>query len=114
MDEDFRDDIAELEARIEALTESIACCGKISLSAKLAIAAGAIWLALVLLAVVSFDPGTVIAAMAAVIGGTVLLGSNLTTWRQAEADLREVEAIRADLIGQMELRVVGEQRPTLH
>ncbi len=113
-DNDFRDEIAQLEARSEALTESIERCGKISLAAKLAIAAGAIWIVLVLLRVIPFFAGTIIAAMAAVIGGTVLLGSNATTWTQAEADLRAAEAMRADLIGRMELRVVGEERPTLH
>jgi hypothetical protein len=113
-DDDFRDDIAELEARSEALGESIARCGKISLAAKLTIAAGAVWIALVLLGVTPSIPGTVIAALAAVIGGTVLLGSNAATWTQAEADLRAAEAMRADLIGRMELRVVGEDRPTLH
>ena len=114
MDDDLRDDIAELEARSEALTESIERCGKISLAAKLAIAAGAIWIGLVLLRAIPFIPETVIAALAAVIGGTVLLGSNATTWTQAEADLRAAEAMRADLIGRMELHVVGEESPTLH
>ena len=112
--DDFRDEIAQLEARIEALIESIERCVKISLAAKLAIAAGAIWIGLVLLRVIPFISETVIAAMAAVIGGTVLLGSNATTWTQAETALREAEALRADLIGRMELRVVGEERPTLH
>jgi hypothetical protein len=112
--DDFHEEIAELEARIEALTESIERCRKISLAAKLAIAAGAAWIALVLLRVIPFIPETAIAAIAAVIGGTVLLGSNATTWTQAEAARREAEATRADLIGRMELRVVGEERPTLH
>ena len=113
-DSDFRDEIAQLEARSEALAESIERCRKISLAAELAIAAGAIWIGLVLLRVIPFIPETVIAALAAVIGGTVLLGSNATTWTQAEADLRAAEAMRADLIGRMQLRVVGEETPMLH
>ena len=113
-DDDFHDEIAQLEARSEALAEGIERCRKISLAAKLAIAAGAIWIVLVLLGVIPFFPGTIIAALAAVIGGVVLLGSNATTWTQAEADLRAAEAMRADLIGRMDMRVVGEEKPTLH
>jgi hypothetical protein len=106
--DDFRDDIAQLEARIEVLTAELARCRKISLAAKLAIAAGAIWIVLVLLWVIPFTPETIIAAMAAGIGGTVLLGSNATTWTQTEVALAAAEAMRADLIGQMDLPVVGE------
>jgi hypothetical protein len=106
--DDFRDDIARIEARIEALTVELERCSKISLAAKLAIAAGATWIVLVLLGVIPFVPGTIIAEMAAGIGGTVLLGSNATTWTQTEVALAAAEAMRADLIGQMELRVVGE------
>jgi uncharacterized membrane protein YqjE len=113
-DDDFRDEITQLEARSEALTESIERCRKISLAAKLTIAAGAIWIVLVLLGVIAFSPGTIIAAMAAVLGGIVLLGSNATTWTQTDAALHEAEAMRADLIGRMELPVVGEERPMLN
>jgi len=113
-DDDFRDEIAQLEARSEALTESIERCRKISLAAKLTIAAGAIWITLVLLGVIAFSPGTIIAAMAAVLGGIVLLGSNATTWTQTDAALQAAEAMRADLIGRIDMRVVGEQTPTLH
>ena len=113
-DDDFRDEIAQLEARSEALTESIERCRKISLAAKLAIAAGAIWIVLVLLGVIAFSPGTIIAAMAAVLGGIVLLGSNATTWTQTDAALHEAEAMRADLIGRIDMRVVGDERPILH
>jgi hypothetical protein len=113
-DDDLRNEIALLEARSEALTESIERCRKISLTAKLTIAAGAIWIVLVLLGVIAFSPGTIIAAMAAVLGGIVLLGSNATTWAQTDAALHEAEAMRADLIGRMALPVVGEERPRLH
>jgi uncharacterized membrane protein YqjE len=113
-DDDFRAEITQLEARSEALTESIERCRKISLAAKLTIAAGAIWIVLVLLGVIAFSPGTIIAAMAAVLGGIVLLGSNATTWTQTDAALHEAEAMRADLIGRMELPVVGEERPMLN
>jgi hypothetical protein len=113
-DDDFRNEIAQLEARSEALSVSIARCVKISLASKLAIAAGAIWIALVLLLVIPYIPETVVAAMAAVIGGVVLLGSNSSTWKQAEADLRNAEATRADLIGRMDLRLIGEQKRTFH
>jgi hypothetical protein len=44
----------------------------------------------------------------------VLLGSNATTWDQADAALRETEAARASLIGQLNLRLVGEAPRTLH
>jgi hypothetical protein len=69
---------------------------------------------LVLLGVIAFSPDTIIAALAAVIGCIVLLGSNSTTWTQTDAALHEAEAMRADLIGRMDMRVVGEEKPTLH
>jgi len=111
---DLHDDIAQIEARIEALAEKIGRCRKISFAAKLAIAAGAAWIALTLLGAIPFAAGPVVAALAAAIGGTVLLGSNKTTWAQTQDALRASESLRAEMIGQMELRVVGEDRRTLH
>ncbi len=107
-------EIARIEAHIETLAESIERCRKFSFAAKLAIGAGAVWLALVLLGVFPFVPYTVIAAMAAVIGGIVLLGSNATTWTQTEEAMQKSEAMRAELIGSMELRVVEGESRTLH
>lgn len=113
-DNNFHDDIGQLEAHIEALTESIERCRKISFAAKLAVAAGAVWFALVLFWIVAFDPTAFVAALTAVLGGIVLLGSNATTWAQTETALHAAEATRAALIGTMELRVVGEDTPTIH
>jgi hypothetical protein len=48
-----------------------------------------------------------IVAIAAVLGGVVLLGSNSTTSDQAAAVLEAAELRRAELIGTMDLHVVG-------
>jgi hypothetical protein len=112
-DQTSRDDIARLETRIEMLAEARERCRKISLAAKIAIAAGAAWALLTLVTLVPFYPSMFFGALAAMIGGVVLLGSNKTTWEQTEAALREAERMRATLIGRMELRVVEETR-TLH
>ena len=114
MDEgNVHDQVTQLEVRIEGLSESIARCRKIAIGAKTAIAGGASWFALLLFWIVRFDATAFVAALTAVLGGIVLLGSNATTWAQTEADLHAAEAMRADLIGGIELRVVS-QPPTVH
>ncbi len=111
---ELRDDIDQLEARIEALTASLEHCRKISMAAKFAVVAGAAWFALVLLWIVSFSAAAFVAALSAVLGGLVLLGSNATTWQQTAAALHTAEAERAQLIGSIDLRVVGEENRTVH
>jgi len=111
-DGDVSHQIAELEERIEALTVTIERCRKISYAAKIAIAAGCAWFALFLVWIVPFGPTAFVAATSAVLGGCVLLGSNATTWDQTLAERSAAEAMRADLIGRIELRLVGP--PTLH
>jgi hypothetical protein len=114
MDEEVSgDDIARIEERIEELEQAIARCRKLSLAAKLAIGAGAVLLALTLLGLLAFIAAVVTAAIAAVIGGVVLLGSNATTWTQTESALAASEAMRAQWIGRRQMRVVGDSR-SLH
>jgi hypothetical protein len=60
-----------------------------------------------------FDPLAFSAAVAAVLGGIVLSGSNHSTAREAETQLAEAEMARAALIGRIDLQVVGD-RETLH
>jgi hypothetical protein len=112
--ENAREEIARLEERIAELSERIARCRKLSLAAKIAIVTGAAWLALTLLWLVPFLPAPVFAAIAAAIGGVVLLGSNKTTWEQTEAALRQAETARSALIERMELRVVDAGARRLH
>ncbi|HXD46422.1 MAG TPA: hypothetical protein VN655_14945 [Pseudolabrys sp.] len=109
-----RNEIAQLEERIEALRVSLARCRKISLAARTAIAAGLAWLALTLVLVVPLVPSLFFGAMAAAIGGVVLLGSNATTWNEIEARLRQAEAARSALIDSIELTTVDGGVRRLH
>jgi hypothetical protein len=107
------EDIARIEARIEELNEAIERCRKLALAAKVAIGAGSAWIVLTLTLLIPYVPYMTVAALAAVIGGIVLLGSNRTTWQQTEAAREASEKMRADMIAHLQLRVV-EERPTLH
>ena len=108
-DATIRNEIARLEARIEALAESIDRCGKIALVARLVLAAGAIWVALIALRALPFAPLHIVGAISTVLGGTVLFGSNASTWKQTAAALAEAEQRRADLIDRIAMQTVQEQ-----
>ena len=108
-DGDPRDQIARLESQLEELAEALARCRKIKLISQIAIAGGGIWLLAVTIGVIGFDPMAMMAAISGVIGGTVMYGSNTTTSREIDAAMKEAEALRAELIGRLELRVVGEE-----
>ena len=105
---DPREQIARLEAHIDELAEAMERCRKIILASKVAIAGGGIWMLAVVLGVVGFDPLAMVAAIAAVIGGTVMFGSNTATAKEISASVTEAEALRAKLIAGLELRVVGD------
>jgi len=55
-DSNLRDDITGLEARIEALADSMDRCRKIAFASKLVVAAGAVWIALMALGAIPFAP----------------------------------------------------------
>jgi hypothetical protein len=113
-DDDLHDNIARIETRIEELREALDRCVKLSLAAKIAIGAGLAWLVLALIGLAPSIFSIAVAAMAAAIGGVVLLGSNATTWAQTEERLRASEAMRASLIERLDLRVVDEGVRRLH
>jgi hypothetical protein len=105
---DLRDQIARLEAEIEELAKTLEGSRKAMLLSKVAIAAGGIWILAYLFRAIGFDSTAMISAMAAVIGGIVVFGSNLTTSKQTTAAMKVVERQRAELIDMMEIRMVGE------
>src|SRR5580704_7179565 len=112
-DGDPHEQIERLEAKIEDLESRIENCRKFTLAARAAIAGGAIVLAALLFGLIRFDPAFMAGGAAAVIGGIVVFGSNNSTAKETAAELAAVEAARAALIGQIELRDVSD-RPTLH
>jgi hypothetical protein len=107
---DLSEQIARLEAQIEDHADAIERCRKIGLAAKAAISVGGVVIVAVLFGLINFDPTAMIAALAAVIGGAVVFGSNASTQKQTTAALKAAEALRAELIAQIELRLVGNGR----
>jgi hypothetical protein len=100
--------IEELTDVIERFTDVIERCRKIILISKAATAAGGTLILAIIIGAVGFDPTVMTAAIAAVIGGTVIFGSNTSTLKQIRTDMKAAEARRAELISRMPLRVVGD------
>jgi UPF0716 family protein affecting phage T7 exclusion len=107
-DGDLHEEILHIEAHIEELTDIIERCRKIILISKAAIAAGGILILAIVVGALGFDPTILIGAIAAVIGGTVVFGSNTSTLKQTSADMKAAEAHRTELISRMDLKVVGD------
>jgi hypothetical protein len=107
-DEDPTDEIPEIEARIEALAEIAERCRKFILASKLAIGGGFALLLAAILGLFGAGPGAALGSIALILGGIVSLGSNLSTLRQTVAAISDAEAIRSDLIGGFDLRLVRD------
>src|SRR6266699_2646286 len=109
MDEDNPiDEISRIEARLEELAEVSARCRKIILVSKAAIAGGFALLLVMMLGLFGSNEVAAIGSIAAVLGGIVSLGSNISTLQQTMAAISVAEARRSDLIGGFDLRVVGD------
>jgi glutamate 5-kinase len=109
MDEDDpTDEISRIEARLEELAEVSERCRKIILVSRAAIAGGFALLLVMMLGLFGSSQVAAIGSIALVLGGIVSLGSNVSTLQQTMAAIRAAEALRSDLIGRMDLRVVGD------
>jgi hypothetical protein len=105
--QDPRDEIARLEGEIEALAQTAERCRKVMRAARIAIMAGGLGLVVALTGIIVLAPTAWIMALAAVIGGIVILGSTAATARQTAAAIAESETRRAGLIGRIDLRDAG-------
>jgi hypothetical protein len=107
-EDDPTDEISEIEARIEELAEIAERCRKIILASKAAIAGGVALLLIMMLGLFGVSQVAALGSITLVLGGIVSLGSNVSTLRQTEAAISAAELLRSDLIGRIELRVVGD------
>jgi hypothetical protein len=105
---ELRDEIARLELRLEELSASIEKSRKAILASKVAIGCG-IALALALVTgVIGVQPLAIVVAIAAIFGGIVGFGANVSTARQDEAALQAAAAARTELISRLELRDIDQ------
>ena len=119
VDRDVHDQISRIEADIDQLAKTLDNCRKAMLLSKVAIAAGGIWILGYVLGAIGFDPTLMVGAIAATIGGVVILGSNSSTSQQTIAAMKAAETERDELIDMINPRAVSmggrePSRPTIH
>jgi hypothetical protein len=102
-------EIARLEAEIEERSEAIERCRKVILLSKIAAIVGVLVIVLILTGIVPPDATALVVSIAAALGGAVGLGSTTTTATQLAAAIKDAESRRAQLIGMINLTVVGEE-----
>ena len=102
-------EISLIEARLEELAEVAERCRKIILVSKTAIAIGFAVLLVMMLGLFRSNQVAAIGSIAAVLGGIVSLGSNVSTLRQTMAAMSAAELLRSDMIDRIDLRVVGDR-----
>jgi hypothetical protein len=102
------DEISQIEARLEELAEVAERCRKFILASKAAIVGGAVVLLLMIVGLFGSNQVAAIGSIAAVLGGIVSLGSNVSTLRQTLAAIGAAEARRSELIDGIDLRVVRD------
>ena len=107
-EDDPTNEISDIEDRIEALAEIAERCRKYILASKIAISGGAALLLIAILGLLGSGQTAALGSIALVLGGIVSLGSNVSTLRQTESAIGAAEALRAQLISRIELRVVAD------
>jgi hypothetical protein len=113
-EDDPTDAISHIEARLEALAEKAEQCRKIIMVSKAAIATGAMVLLVMMLGLFGSGATVALGSIAAVLGGIVSLGSNTSTLQQTTDAIAAAETQRSELIGRIDLRLVGDGLRKLH
>ena len=104
------DEIVRLEEEIDKLAARIESCRKFILAGRIAAIGGGLVLIATLAGAIRFDLSVMAVAMAAILGGIVVAGSNRSTAKEASTELTAAEARRTELIDQIQLRVVAGPR----
>lgn len=107
-EDDPTDEISDIENRIERLAEIAERCRKYILASKIAIGGGGALLLITILGLLGTGLTAALGSIALVLGGIVSLGSNISTLQQTEDAIRAAEALRAQLISRIDLRLVDD------
>ena len=103
---DLPQEIADLEAEIDAMARAADRCRKVIALSKAATGAGGLLLVLILTGPVGLGPLAMVLAITAAVGGVALFGSHQSTRKETAARIRAHEVRRAELIDGMALQTV--------
>jgi hypothetical protein len=106
---DFHQQIVDLEAEIDALSDTAEQCRKSMVVAKIATGMGALLFAASLLGLMGLDPIILVVGIGTTLAGIGFYGSSRSTLDQISAKIRVSEARRAEIIDGMDLRRVEER-----
>ncbi|MGO4574228.1 hypothetical protein [Microvirga sp. 2TAF3] len=103
---DLHQQIADLEAEIDVLSDAAERCRKSMIVSKWIIAAGVLLFTAALVGLLRSDPMVLIAGIAATLAGISFFGSSRSTFQEISGKIRAYEVRRAELIDGMDLRTV--------
>lgn len=103
----LRNQIARLEQRLEELSAALEKSRKAILASKVAIGGGALLMLALVLGVIGAQPLAIVVSIAAILGGIVGFGANVSTARQDRAAMEAVAATRTELISRLDMRDIS-------
>jgi hypothetical protein len=106
-DSDPHEEIVRLEEHIEELAAKIESCRKFILASRIAVTVGGLVLGAMLVGAIRTELGLMATAIAFLLGGIVVWGSNTSTAKGATKELTAAESERAALIEQINPRIVS-------
>ena len=106
---DLHQQIADLEAEIDALSDAAERCRKSMIVAKAAVVAGILLFGASLLGLIRSDAIILVVGIAVTVAGIGFFGSSRGTLDQLAEKIRVREARRTEMIDGMDLRTVQDQ-----
>ena len=106
---DLHQQIADLEAEIDALSDAAERCRKSMIVAKAAVVAGILLFGASLLGLIHSDAIILVVGIAVTVAGIGFFGSSRGTLDQLAEKIRVREARRTEMIDGMDLRTVQNQ-----
>ncbi len=103
---DLHQQIADLEAEIDALSDAAEKCRKSMVVAKAAVGVGILLFVAALLGILRVDTIVLVIGIAATLAGIGFYGSSRSSLDQISTKIRAYEARRAEMIDGMSLRRV--------